>query len=406
MSEPKPFTTNISELIPDNHNGNKGNDKGNEMLLESIGNCRMGRSILIDSKGRIIAGNKSHAAATELGIKDVIVIPTDGKQLIAVQRTDLDLEEDPMARELAWADNRVQEANFTLDLDKFKADLESGALPSYLYSQEDIDLILSEAGEQGDDQGNEEDSGEEDDEGEGEGEKIEPRCKYGEVWQLGDHRLMCGDSTNPDHIDELLDGDEPDMVFADPPYGIKAASQYADGSKRGNVARGKHEDIANDDSIDVAVSASGLILSLFPKAVQFWWGANYYAHVLPPSNCWIVWDKEQTSQFADGELAWTNQKTAVRFFRHQWNGMLRASERGEKRIHPTQKPLELVKFCAESYGKPNDIILDPFGGSGISIVAAQLMGDRLVRAMEFSDIYCEKIMRRFEQKFKIEPKLT
>lgn len=404
MSEPKTFTTNISELIPDNHNGNKGNDRGNEMLLESIGNCRMGRSILIDSKGRIIAGNKSHAAATELGIKDVIVVPTDGKKLIAVQRTDLDLEEDPMARELAWADNRVQETNFTLDLDKFKADLESGALPSYLYSQEDIDLILGEAGQEANEEENDEGSGEED--GDGEGEKIEPRCKYGEVWQLGEHRLMCGDSTNPDDIDKLLDGDEPNMVFADPPYGIKAASQYADGSKRGNVARGKHEDIANDDSTEVAIDSSSLILSLYPKAVQIWWGANYYANVLPPSSCWIIWDKEQTSQFADGELAWTNQKSAVRIFKHQWNGMIRASERGEKRIHPTQKCLALARFCFDTYGKSGDIVLDPFGGSGITIIEAQSKGDRLVRAMEFSDIYCEKIMRRFEQKFKIEPKLA
>lgn len=400
------YITHISKLTPDTHNGNKGTERGNEMLRESMTKLKAGRSILLDKHGRIIGGNKSHAAATDLGYEDVIVVPTDGTKLVAVQRLDLDLDEDPLARELAWADNRVQQENFTLDLDKFKTDIEAGTLPTYLYNQDEIDAILKEANATSSSEEEGEADGSEEEESEGEGEGIEPRCKFGEVWELGEHRLMCGDSTNPDHIDELLDGDVPSMVFADPPYGIKAASQYADGSKRGNVRRGKFDDIANDDSTEVAIASSGLLLSMFPNSVHIWWGANYYANALPPSSCWIIWDKEQTSQFADGELAWTNQKTAVRIFKHQWNGMIRASERGEKRIHPTQKCKALVTWCGELYGKPNDIILDPFAGSGTVLMAAVDMGDRLVRCMEYSDIYCEKIMRRFEEKTGIQPKLA
>ena len=136
-----------------------------------------------------------------------------------------------------------------------------------------------------------------------------------------------------------------------------------------------------------------------------WWGGNYYAHELPPSSCWIVWDKENTGDFADAELAWSNSSTAVRIFKHRWNGMLKDSERGEKRVHPTQKPVALFTWCADRYGKPNDIVFDPFLGSGISIIGSEQLGDRTCYGCELSEHYCDVILTRFQEFTGIEPEL-
>jgi hypothetical protein len=161
---------------------------------------------------------------------------------------------------------------------------------------------------------------------------------------------------------------------------------------------GKYAPIIGDDTIDTAVSSATVALSLFPKAVQFWWGGNYYASALPNSSCWIVWDKQNTGNFADAELAWTNQGTAVRIFQHMWNGLMKASEKGQRRVHPTQKPIALAEWAFEKYGKLDDAIFDPFLGSGMSIIAAQQMeGTRKVIGFELSPEYCTIILERFQR---------
>lgn len=159
---------------------------------------------------------------------------------------------------------------------------------------------------------------------------------------------------------------------------------------------GKYAPIIGDTTTDTALSACTLCASLWPDAVQVWWGGNYYANALPPSSCWLVWDKENTGNFADAELAWTNQKTAVRIFRHMWNGLMKDSERGEKRVHPTQKPVALAEWVFESYGKEGDVIFDPFLGSGMSLIAAEKIGRRLIGA-ELSPEYLDICIARWEQ---------
>lgn len=162
-----------------------------------------------------------------------------------------------------------------------------------------------------------------------------------------------------------------------------------------------------DDSVETAISAYKTASGISPDAVHIWWGGNYYASELPSSSCWLVWDKENTGNFADAELAWTNQPTAVRIFKHMWNGMVKASERGVRRVHPTQKPVALAVWCFEQYGKPSDVILDQFLGSGISLMAAQQMeGDRTVFGFELSPDYCEVILQRFTSFTGIVPELV
>ena len=104
---------------------------------------------------------------------------------------------------------------------------------------------------------------------------------------------------------------------------------------------------------------------------QIIFGGNYYTDYLPPSSCWIVWDKVNgENDFADCEIAWCSHKSAVRLFRYMWNGMLQGNmKHREKRIHPTQKPLPLIEWLLNKYTKEGDLILDPFMGSGTTAVA-------------------------------------
>jgi len=236
---------------------------------------------------------------------------------------------------------------------------------------------------------------------------AEPVTRLGDVWIMGKHRLMCGDSTSIDAVDALMQGGKADMVFTDPPYGIsivkgsKVGGDKPFGSKdsRGtdgatNVVKANlYAPIAGDDTIDVAIEAIQVIKTLGAK-VEIIWGGNYYAQALENSSCWIVWDKENTGNFADAELAWTNQKTAVRIFKHMWDGMVKASEHGQKRVHPTQKPVKLAEWCFEQYGAECETVLDLFSGSGSTLIACETSG-KTGYMMELSPHYCDVIVKRY-----------
>jgi hypothetical protein len=290
---------------------------------------------------------------------------------------------------------------------------------------------------------------------------IVSRVKLGDIWACGRHRVCCGDSTIEENLEKALEGRVPGFVFCDPPYGISivATNGYVGGGEVNNIPFGgvknetpeekkkrmgyvgggncrpttitecaakrlgsiggskpfgsadvrgsdgasnvvavnKYMPIIGDASTDTAIASFNAAIALAPKAAHIWWGGNYFSSALPDSSCWVVWDKQNTGNFADAELAWTNQKTAVRIFQHMWNGMVKASEHGQRRVHPTQKPIALAVWCFESYGKPDDLILDQFLGSGISIIAAQQMeGNRTVVGFELSQDYCEIVLRRYE----------
>ena len=228
----------------------------------------------------------------------------------------------------------------------------------------------------------------------------EPKTKLGDIYKLGNHRLMCGDSTSIDAVEKLMDGNKADMVFTDPPYGINEETDR-DFSSRTRKAKGNSFDkIIGDDSIDTAVAAYSISDLLAP--IVCYWGGNYYAHKMNPSSCWIVWDKrveeKQRDMNSDCELAYVKHpnKESVRIFRHLWKGMIKGSEHGQGRVHPTQKPIALAEWCFDELDKDSKIIVDLFCGSGSTLIACE-KSKRLCFGMELSPKYCDVIVARWEK---------
>lgn len=195
-----------------------------------------------------------------------------------------------------------------------------------------------------------------------------------------------------------------DLLCSDPPYGIKQArnvdagrTKKGFGGKRSAAVR----DYGESDWDDVPPTDE-LIASL--RATSEWqclFGGNYFG--LPPSSCWLVWDKETgDNSFADAELAWTNYACAVRLKRYRWNGYIRGALTGkaaleaEPRYHPTQKPLAVMSWAISLCPERPTSILDPFMGSGTTLVAAKNLGISAV-GIEREEKYCAIAVDRLRQ---------
>ncbi len=180
---------------------------------------------------------------------------------------------------------------------------------------------------------------------------------------------------------------EADVIVTDPPYGIDFK---VGGIGRGMIDATRVQVTGDDEPFDPAH-----LLALDKPSVLF--GANHYAHLLPPSKGWLVWDKVTVngvkSVLSDAELAWTNHVAHVRVFRHMWNGSYRASERGY-RVHPTQKPVALMMWVLSLM--PLGVVLDPYMGSGPTLIAAKSLGRKSI-GIEIEERYCEIAARRCSQ---------
>jgi len=251
-----------------------------------------------------------------------------------------------------------------------------------------------------------------------EAEKIkEPKSKRGEIYQLGRHRLMCGDATSREDVEKLMNGEKADMVFTDPPYGINLIKGNINGIGGGGelgftygklsskqraktiVNRKLYRKIKGDDKLFNPI----FLLDLAKKVFIF--GANNFSDKLPISPHWLVWDKknegaERKNTFSDAELIWTNIKgISVKIYRWNWNGIIRKGNRKEElitRCHPTQKPVGLLSEIIDDYTKRNEIILDPYGGSGSMLIACEKL-NRKCYMMEIDPVYIDVIINRWEQ---------
>lgn len=164
-----------------------------------------------------------------------------------------------------------------------------------------------------------------------------------------------------------MDAGSVDAVVCDPPYGIGESSVK-------NSTRSKMVSVKNYGaySWDTKLGKEYIDAILKIGTHQIIFGGNYYADWLPASSSWIVWDKLNSGDFADCELAWTSHKRAVRKFAYMWNGCFK--QHPEERFHPTQKPLSLLHWVISNYTQPGDTVFDPFMGSGTTGVACMQLG--------------------------------
>ena len=226
----------------------------------------------------------------------------------------------------------------------------------------------------------------------------EPKTVIGDLYEIGEHRLLCGDSTDSDAVAKLMNGEKADMVFTDPPYGISHSGKGIEGATKEN----NFGEILGDNDVSVAKGSFNLCQSEFPDATLIFWGANYYCSALPDGFGWLVWDKEKEGDtFSGAELAFVNKGIRLDVFRHRWHGMIKSSEMGEKRLHPTQKPVALVEFCFTNY-QAGKSILDLFLGSGSTMVAAHQL-NRKCYGMELDCRYVDVIVKRM---ITLDPSLT
>ena len=222
-------------------------------------------------------------------------------------------------------------------------------------------------------------------------EVEESITKQGDLWILGEHRLLCGDATKKEDVERLMDGQKVDMVFTDPPYGIKHNGKGIKGKTDGN----DFGQILNDNDILVAVSVFNMCVENYFDSTLIFWGANYYCQSIPNGYGWLVWDKEKEGNvFSGAELAFVNKGVRLDVFRHLWHGMIKGSEQGQKRIHPTQKPIALAEWSFSNYGNPK-VVLDVFLGSGSTLIACEKT-NRKCYGMEIDTNYCDVIVKRWE----------
>ena len=383
----------IGALIPDDKNFNKGTDEGRKLIRKSLEEFGAGRSVLVDKDMRIIAGNKTHENADAANIKKVIVVETDGSELVAVQRTDIGLDSKE-GRELALADNATAKVNLEWDVEAM-----TEAADDYDINLDDwgVDFTMDEPPQFG---AKEDDFDEEKD-------AIEKRCNEGDIWLLGAHRLMCGDSTSKDAVSRLLGEEIADMVFTDPPYGI----DYS-GGRTQVVGTKEYGKLKNDNLQGAALG--NLICNVFDYNKD---GADVYICVSPimqkpfldyidgkgkQLNAVIVWDKKAPGL---GYMAYRRQCEFILFIKGG------AFHKGDKSdidlwcigrddattyVHGTQKPIAVSGRAITNSSKEGDIVLDYFGGSGSTMMACEQL-NRKCRMMELDPHYCDVIIARWEK---------
>ena len=218
-----------------------------------------------------------------------------------------------------------------------------------------------------------------------------------DVIKLYNHRLLCGNAQVKEDLDKLLDGVQVDLLLTDPPYGIDIVKPNGTVGTSDTVEPRLYKPVIGDDK----PFDPQHLLDLDVPTIIF--GANNFSSKLPDMSKWIVWFKRPSldlkpNTFSDCELAWTNLKgKAVSCYHHTWFGMIRQGERRlelKERVHPTQKPVGLLKRLIEEYCPPNGVVLDLYGGSGSTLIACAETG-RTCYMMELSKDYVEIIQERY-----------
>ena len=385
--------TSINDLQNDPKNARKRTDRSAKLIKQSLEQYGAARSIVIDENNRILAGNGTIAGAKAAGIKNLKIVEANGDEIIAVKRSNL--TEDQKVG-LAIADNRTGDLS-EWDIDMLEQLSKEHDLNDFFDKKELDDIfskkeILPTEGLTDPDEVPE--------------VPEEPVTKEGDLYILGNHRLLCGDSTNIQHVEKLMNGNKADMVFTDPPYGMFLDTDWSNLKNTyvfGKVESKKYKKVIGDNQ-DFQPDLINTIFANFNYCKEiFLWGADYYSELLPDKNSgsWVVWDK-RLNDSADKifgscfELCWSKNKHKREIARVKWAGPFGTEkEHDKKRVHPTQKPTLLVEYFFDKWCKDLKNVVDLYGGSGSTLIAAERL-KRQAFLMELDPKYCDVIVKRWE----------
>lgn len=357
-----------SQIIPYEKNAKQHDKVQIDNVAESIKQFGFAQPLVVDKDNNLIIGHCRLIASKKLHLRTVPVVRLSGLTEEQVKKLRL---LDNKLNESDWDYNLILDEITDLDFDGFDIDwgidLDDSTTPSEVVEDEIP-------------------------------ETIETRSKLGDIWQLGSHKLICGDSTDETVILNLLDNGRADLCLTDPPYGVSVVGNNGEvGADFGIAKKGKYKQIIADDTTETAERAYNILAKVSDK--QIIWGGNYFVNFLPFSDSWVIWDKRGDSgiknTFADGEMAWCNFHTPVRIYHQLWNGMIREGEH-EKRVHPTQKPVKMLGEIIKDFTKEGDAVVDVFGGSGSTLIACEQLNRRCFMC-ELEPYYCDVIIARWEK---------
>jgi len=380
-------TIDIDKLIPYHNNPRK--DQAVDKVASSISEYGFQQPIVVDKNMVLIVGHTRLLGAKKLGLKQVPIHIADLSEA--------------KAKAYRIADNRLNEdSNWDFDL----LDIE---VKSLLEENYDIDLLGFDSGEIDKFLKNDEEYLA--DEDEVPEPPKEPITKLGDIWQLGNHRLLCGDSTIQSNIDKLINNNKIDLVFTDPPFGMFLNTDYSSQKaslsfmKEKGVFVGKKYDKVIGDNEDFKPEFIKIIFDNFNYCKEiFLWGADYYSEYLINKNdgSWVVWDKrldEKTDKMYGStfELCWSKKKHKRMLARVKWAGLFGTEkEFDKKRHHPTQKPVALVQWFFDYFGfEKLTNVFDCYLGAGTTLIACEKY-NKICYGMELDPKYCDVIIKRWE----------
>jgi DNA modification methylase len=350
------------------------------------------RPIVVNKDMIILGGNMRYKACREAGLKEVPIIVTD---LSEEKQREFLIKDNTSGGEWDW---EVLANEWDVEqLNEWGLDLPELEIPQILEAEEDDYETPNE---------------------------IETDIVLGDLFEIGEHRLLCGDSTCSDTVAKLMNGEKADMVFTDPPYGMFLDADYSKIHKAG----GKKYDNVIGDNEDFTPELINTIFACFDYCKEvFIWGADYFIDLIPnygKDGSWLVWNKRNSeSKFeknADSdlqkkvtgnsfELCWSKQKHKRLIYHCFWNGSLGEGEFEDRtkaqtviRNHPTQKPILLFMNILKDFGNENDLVVDLFLGSGSTIAASHQL-KRKCYGMELDPKYCQVIIDRMR---KLDPSLV
>ena len=434
----------VDDLIQDDHNFNKGTEQGQQLIERSFRECGAGRSVFIDKDNRLVGGNKAQKGFKAAGKKRVVIVDSDPDTLVAVRRKDVSLDS-AEGRRMALLDNLTTQVNLAWDPSEIEAvSSEIDGFDPSDYGFDPSQLVSDPTADP-----NEADKVKEDD-FDPDAERYEPVTKQGDIFQLGNHRLMCGDSTKQEDVARLMNGEQADLWITDPPYNVdyNSKNDYLNKVGKGGAVQVdiENDKMSDEDFRNFLHDAFSSANSVMKAGCPFYvWTAQ--GHAMTD----IMRELDNVGLFFRQQLIWVKSNLVLGRMDYQWRhepclygwkdgahyfidvrtrttvfedeetididklkkdemkkllhdildsktpeSVIRCPKPQKSADHPTMKPVRLFGRLVSNSSRQGEIILDIFGGSGTTIIASEQLG-RKARLMELDPHYCDVIIARWEK---------